>query len=165
MALGIKQEKKVKDDALGYSFTHKDVIEVDNATASEVAIKFGTGVNNAVLTWAGTNESGYNYTIGITNTNGKTNIKLVTATKTYNMIAVGQLATAITDVINAHDILFVINRGGTITGYKNASYADTTALPKSCQFIPDGGVINEPILGISIDSTTANLAGTLTIYY
>lgn len=165
MALGNRQEKKVKDETLGFSFTHKEVIEVDNETEAEIAVKFGPGVNSAVIVWEGSTESDKSGKIGITQTNGKTNVKLVTANKSYNMIAAAQLSSAITDVTDATNGVYVINRGGSITAVRNTPYDSLNALPKLFNIIPDGGIITEPILGISIDSQVNAQKGTLTIYY
>lgn len=165
MALGNRQEKKVKDETLGFSFTHKEVIEVDNATETEIAVKFGPGVNHAVMTWKGDDSNSHDPKLGITNTNGQTNVKLITKSKTYNMIAVAQLASAVADVTGANDSVFIINRGGVIQGMRNTPYANLVSMPKMFDMIPDGGVISEPIAGISIDSGINNQKGTLTIYY
>lgn len=166
MAIGNREEKKLKNETLGYSFTHHSYYEVveDEASTSnpkEIAFQFGAGCNEAVITYKA-DEAGQKS--GITFTLGKTNVKVVTAKKTYNMIAAAGLSTAATAITNSGAIAIKISKGGYIDFYDMLNEATTEAFAKTLTLIPDGGFIAEPILGISINATTPAV-GYFNLYY
>lgn len=166
MAIGNREEKKLKNETLGYSFTHHGYYEVieDEASESnpkEIAFQFGAGCNEAVITYKA-DEAGQKS--GITFTTGKTNVKVVTAKKTYNMIVATAFATAATSVAGSGAIAIKLSKGGYIDLYDMLNEETTTAFAKTVALIPDGGYIAEPILGISINATTPAV-GYFNLYY
>lgn len=166
MAIGNREEKKLKNETLGYSFTHHGYYEVveDEASTSnpkEIAFQFGAGCNEAVITYEA-DEAGQKS--GITFTAGKTNVKVVTAKKTYNMIVAAGLSTAATAITNSSAIAIKLSKGGYIDLYDALNEETTEAFAKTLTLIPDGGYIAEPILGISINATTPAV-GYFNLYY
>lgn len=166
MAIGNREEKKLKNETLGYSFTHHGYYEVveDEASTSnpkEIAFQFGAGCNEAVITYKA-DEAGQKS--GITFTSGKTNVKVVTAKKTYNMIAATGLSTAATAITNAEGLCLKISKGGYIDMFDVLNEEGIAAFGKTLTLIPDGGFIAEPILGISINATTP-VVGYFNLYY
>lgn len=166
MAIGNREEKKLKNETLGYSFTHHGYYEVveDEASTSnpkEIAFQFGAGCNEAVITYKA-DDAGQKS--GITFTTGKTNVKVITAKKTYNMIAATGLSTAANAITNSGAIAIKISKGGYIDMYDMLDEETTTAFAKTLTLIPDGGYIAEPILGISINATTPAV-GYFNLYY
>lgn len=166
MAIGNREEKKLKNETLGYSFTHHSYYEVveDEASTSnpkEIAFQFGAGCNEAVITYKA-DEAGQKS--GITFTSGKTNVKVVTAKKTYNMIAAAGLSTAATAIANSGAISIKLSKGGYIDFYDALNEETTEAFAKTLTLIPDGGYIAEPILGLSINATTPAV-GYFNLYY
>ena len=165
MAIGNREEKKLKNETLGYSFTHHGYYEVvedeaSTATPKEIAFQFGAGCNEAVITYKA-DEAGQKS--GITFTTGKTNVKVVTAKKTYNMIAAG-LSAAANAITNSGAITIKLSKGGYIDMYDTTDESTVDAFAKTLTLIPDGGYIAEPILGISINATTPAV-GYFNLYY
>lgn len=166
MAIGNREEKKLKNETLGYSFTHHGYYEVvedeaSTATPKEIAFQFGAGCNEAVITYKA-DEAGQKS--GITFTTGKTNVKLVTAKKTYNMIVATSFSTAATAITNSGAIAIKLSKGGYIDMYDMLDESTTEAFAKTVALIPDGGYIAEPILGLSINATTPAV-GYFDLYY
>lgn len=166
MAIGNREEKKLKNETLGYSFTHHSYYEVveDEASTSnpkEIAFQFGAGCNEAVITYEA-DETGQKS--GITFTAGKTNVKVVTAKKTYNMICATGLSTAAASITSSGAICLKVTKGGYIDIFDMLNEETTAAFAKTVALIPDGGFIAEPILGISINATTPAV-GYFNLYY
>lgn len=166
MAIGNREEKKLKNETLGYSFTHHgyyEVVEDEASTANpkEIAFQFGAGCNEAVITYKA-DEAGQKS--GITFTTGKTNVKVVTAKKTYNMIAATGLSTAANAIANSGAIAIKLSKGGYIDLYDVLDASTVDAFAKTLTLIPDGGYIAEPIVGISINATTPAV-GYFNLYY
>lgn len=166
MAIGNREEKKLKNETLGYSFTHHGYYEVieDEASSTnpkEINFQFGAGCNEAVITYKADDPGQKS---GITFTAGKTNLKVVTAKKTYNMIAATGLSTAANAIANSGAVAIKISKGGYMDFYDMLDESTVDAFARTLTLIPDGGYIAEPILGISINATTPAV-GYFNLYY
>lgn len=166
MAIGNREEKKLKNETLGYSFTHHGYYEVieDEASSTnpkEIDFQFGAGCNEAVITYKADDPGQKS---GITFTAGKTNLKVVTAKKTYNMIVATGISSAATAINSSGAICLKLSKGGYIDIYDVLDESTVDAFGKTVTLIPDGGYIAEPILGISINATTPAV-GYFNLYY
>lgn len=166
MAIGNREEKKLKNETLGYSFTHHGYYEVveDEASSTnpkQIDFQFGAGCNEAVITYKADDVGQKS---GITFTAGKTNLKVVTAKKTYNMMVATGLSTAANSITNSGAICLKLSKGGYIDIYDVLDESTIDAFARTVTLIPDGGYIAEPILGISINATTPAV-GYFNLYY